>query len=80
MLTGSQIRGARAMLGWTIRELAAHARMSVPTVQRLEQHDGVPPSRSQTLLDLKAALEQAGIAFTGTPEEPGVALRRRASP
>ena len=65
------------MLGWTIRELAQLAAMSVPTVQRLEQHDGLPPSRSQTLADLKKAFEAAGIEFIGTPDDgPGVRLRR----
>jgi hypothetical protein len=45
------------------------------TIERLEQHDGVPPSRSQTLVDLQRAFEAAGIEFIGTPQEgPGVRL------
>ena len=43
---------------------------------RLEQHDGVPPSRSSTLMDIRAALEAAGIEFVGTPDDgPGIRLR-----
>jgi hypothetical protein len=44
-------------------------------VERLEQHDGIPPSRSQTLIAVQRAFEAAGIEFIGTPDEgPGVRL------
>jgi hypothetical protein len=47
------------------------------TVERLEGYDGIPPSRSQTLVDLQRVFEAAGIEFIGTPEEgPGVRLWR----
>ena len=37
--------------------------------------DEVPPSRSSTLLDVKAALEAAGIEFIGSPtDRPGIRL------
>jgi hypothetical protein len=49
--------------------------VSRKTIERLEQSDGIPPSRSQTLVDLKKTFEAAGIEFTGTPEEgPGLRL------
>jgi hypothetical protein len=39
----------------------------------LEQHEGIPPSRSQTLIELEKAFEAAGIEFIGSAEEgPGV--------
>jgi transcriptional regulator with XRE-family HTH domain len=80
MLTGFQIRAARAGLRITAKELAERAGVSLPTIQRFETVDGVPPSRSSTLLDVKAALEAAGIEFTGTPEDaPGIRLRTRRS-
>jgi hypothetical protein len=45
------------------------------TIQRLEQHDGLPPSRSQTLEDIRRALEAGGVEFIGMPEDaPGVRL------
>jgi transcriptional regulator with XRE-family HTH domain len=76
MLTGFQIRAARAGLRITAKELAERARVSLPTIQRFETVDGVPPSRSSTLLDVKAALETAGIEFIGTPDDsPGIRLR-----
>jgi hypothetical protein len=73
MLTGLQIRAARAALRITAKELAVRSGASLPTIHRFEAVDGVPPSRSSTLLDVKAALEAAGIEFIGTPESgPGI--------
>jgi DNA-binding transcriptional regulator YiaG len=75
MLTGFQIRAARAGLRITAKELAERAGVSLPTIQRFETVDGVPPSRSSTLLDVKAALEAAGVEFIGTPAQgPGIRL------
>ena len=76
MITGLQIRAARAILKWSVRELANHCGVSYPTISKIEQTDGVPPSRTQTLLDIKLALETAGVQFIGTPENgPGVRLK-----
>jgi hypothetical protein len=45
------------------------------TIQRFELVDDVPPSRSSTLRDVKAALETAGIQFIGSPtDRPGIRL------
>ena len=77
VITGSQIRAARGLLSWSASDLAERAGTNRFTIQRLEQHDGVPPSRSHTLVDLQRAFEDAGVEFIGTPEEPGVILRRR---
>ena len=76
MITGIQIRAARAVLRWSIKDLAAKSGVSVPTIFRLEQEDGIPSSRSHTLADLKATFEKAGIEFIGTPEDrPGVRFK-----
>lgn len=76
MITGAQIRAARAILRWTAAHLATEADVGIQTVMRFEAHDGVPPSRSSTLMDIQAALETAGIEFIGTPEDgPGIRLR-----
>ncbi len=73
MLTGYQIRAARAALNITARELAKRAGVSLPTIQRFEAVDDVPPSRSSTLLDVRTALEVSGIEFIGTPtDRPGI--------
>jgi ribosome-binding protein aMBF1 (putative translation factor) len=77
MITGSQIRAARAMLRWSSTYLATKACVGVQTIIRFEAVDGVPPSRSSTLLDVKAALEAAGIEFINSDNGrgPGVRLR-----
>jgi transcriptional regulator with XRE-family HTH domain len=77
MITGGQVRAARGFLGWSARELAEASGVALQTVQRIEQHAGLPSTRVQTLQDIVSALEAAGIEFIGTPEEPGVILRRR---
>jgi transcriptional regulator with XRE-family HTH domain len=79
MLTGLQIRAARAALGWSAAALAKEAGVALKTITRFEQVDGVPPSRSSTLADIQRALEAAGIEFIGAPEDgPGIRLRRTA--
>jgi DNA-binding XRE family transcriptional regulator len=77
LIAGAQIRAARALLNWTAADAAERIGAVRQTILRLEQTDGIPPSRSQTLFDLKRAFEEAGVEFIGTPEEPGVILRRR---
>ena len=57
MLTGAQIRSARAAVGWSAQELADRAGVSMKTVMRLESANGVPPSRSDTLNEIQVALE-----------------------
>ncbi len=73
MLTGAQIRSARAALKWSAQDLADKAGVAAKTIIRFEAADGIPPSRSATLLAVKAALEGAGIEFIGWPtDRPGI--------
>ena len=75
MIGGAQIRAARGLISWSAEVLAERVGVTRQTIQRLEQHDGVPPSRSQTLEEIQRAFEAAGVEFTGTPDEkPGVRL------
>ena len=77
MITGTQIRAARAALGWTATELATKAGAAMKTIARLEAVDSFPPSCSSTLADVQRALEAAGVEFIGTPDDgPGVRIRR----
>ena len=41
MITASQLRAARALLGIDQKTLAGRARLSLPTIQRMEASDGV---------------------------------------
>jgi transcriptional regulator with XRE-family HTH domain len=78
MITGVQIRAARASLRWTIDELAEKSGLGVRTIKRFEAFDGIPPSRTSTLAELKKTFETAGIEFIGTPEDgPGIRARIR---
>lgn len=75
MITGGQIRAARALLRWSASEAAKEVGISRRTIERLEQADDVPPSRSRTLSEVERLFEAAGIEFVGSPEEgPGVRL------
>jgi transcriptional regulator with XRE-family HTH domain len=73
MITGAQIRASRAALRWSADVLASRAQVGIQTIKRWEATDGVPASRSNTLQDVKSALEAAGIEFIGAPNDrPGI--------
>jgi transcriptional regulator with XRE-family HTH domain len=79
MLYSEQLRAARALLRWEQSTVAAHARVSVETVKRLERLDGpIVAVKVATIEAIRRALEAAGIEFID-PEEgkrgPGVALK-----
>lgn len=80
MLTGSQIRAARALLGWTAQAVADKAGISWHTVQRAETAPGVPNVNARTLAAIQSALEKAGVVFLDPGDTrdggPGVRLRR----
>jgi transcriptional regulator with XRE-family HTH domain len=75
MITGIQIRAARAALRWSAETLSKKADVGIQTIKRFEAADEVPPSRSATLLQVQATLEAAGIEFIGSPtDRPGIRL------
>ena len=76
MLSSSQIRAARALLGWSGTELAEKSGVGITTLRRYELQKGIPSANTSVLLILKDTLELAGIEFTGDPlVNPGVTLR-----
>lgn len=78
MITGIQIRAARGLLGWSAQEAAEKSGLTRETIQRLERYSDVPPSRSQSLVDLRKAFELAGVEFIGGPGDgPGVRLWKK---
>ena len=79
MITSEQIRGARAMLRWSANQLAEHAGLSWPTIQRMESAQGVPSGLSKNLELVQKTLEGSGIIFIDEDAEgPGVRLRKSA--
>jgi transcriptional regulator with XRE-family HTH domain len=61
MITGNQLRAARALLSIDQRQMAELANLSVPTIQRMEASDGVIRANVDSLMKLVSALESAGI-------------------
>lgn len=61
MITGGQMRAARAMLAIDQRELARLSGLSLPTIQRMEASDGVVRGHVDSLMKLVGALQEAGI-------------------
>ena len=75
MISGLQIKAARALLKLSATELAAKSGVSLSTVKRFEQFDGEPAVNMRTLSAVRDALQKSGIEFLGTPDEnPGVRL------
>ena len=76
--TGMQLRAARNALGWSIEKLSSATGVSVRTIIRYEDVDGVPRSRLGNVQKLETALEAAGIEFIGTPDDgPGIRVYPR---
>src|SRR5260370_929002 len=76
MRYSSQIRAARALLGWSQAKLARAAGVGLATLQRIEQNEGVVKGNFSTVLKIQKALEQAGIHFAdGEAGEIGVSLQ-----
>jgi transcriptional regulator with XRE-family HTH domain len=61
MITSSQLRAARGLLGIDQRELAELAGLSVPTIQRMEASDGVIRGNVDSMMKLITALDVAGV-------------------
>ena len=64
MRYSSQIRAARALLGWSQIKLARAAGVGLATLQRIEQNEGVVKGNFSTILKIQKALEKAGIHFS----------------
>lgn len=65
MITGPQMRAARALLGIDQKMLAELAGLSVPTIQRMEASNGNVRGVVDSLTKVVAALELAGVELIG---------------
>ena len=65
MITGAQMRAARALLGIDQRELAQRSGLSLPTIQRMEASNGVVRGNVDSLMKLVDALAANGIELIG---------------
>jgi predicted transcriptional regulator len=83
VLTGAQLRAARALLGIDQKTLADQAGVSLPTVQRMEASPGIVRGVVDTLAKIVTALDRAGIELIGESAQSygcgrGVRLKKAA--
>lgn len=76
MVTSAQIRAARGLLNWTVRDLAEKSGVHRNTVTRIETD---ATGAGHAITAIRAALEEAGVLFIEqNGHGPGVRLRERA--
>jgi transcriptional regulator with XRE-family HTH domain len=63
MLTTVQIRAARALLNWSQPKLAEAAKLSLPTITRMEGALGPSRSTQANVEAVRRAFEDAGVVF-----------------
>jgi PAS domain S-box-containing protein len=75
-LTGAQMRGARGMLNWSVKQLAQQTGISSAIIRRFEESNDSPQMPDETMDILRKTLSDAGIDFL-FPQvgKPGVRLR-----
>lgn len=73
MISATQMRAARALLGIDQKTLAELAGLSVPTIQRMEASDGNVRGVVESLDKVVGALDRAGIELIpeGAPSTSG---------
>ncbi|SDY46858.1 Helix-turn-helix domain-containing protein [Lysobacter sp. yr284] len=65
MITASQLRAARALVGMDQKTLAEKAGVSLPTIQRMEASQGNVRGVVDTLTKIINALDAAGVELIG---------------
>ena len=76
LATGAQMRAARGILNWSVRDLSERAGVSTAVLRRLEAFDGHASGSAPQIRAVKAALQDAGIEFiTFGHGHPTVRLR-----
>src|SRR5262249_42766342 len=73
-ITAPHIRAARALLNWSIEDLANRSKASVSSIRRVESCDA-SSIRKPPLEAIKAALEKGGVLFGNQHGTISVALR-----
>ncbi len=76
-LSGRQIAAGRTLVGMSQTDLASTARISVPTLRRMEASEGATSGYVNNVESVRRALEAAGVEFTNGGQ-PGVRLVSRA--
>lgn len=78
-LTAGQIRAARALLDWSQPQLAEAAKLSLPTIRRMEGDIGPGRSTAANVAAVVQAFERAGVVMLSSADTtgggPGVRLK-----
>ena len=74
-VTSAQIRAARGLLNWSVRELAERSGVHRNTITNFET--GKSGGEPSTLAAIRATLESAGVIFVdANGEGPGVRIKK----
>ena len=76
MLTGRQVKAARALLGWDQYRLVGESNVPLSTVRRIESQSGEIRAHSRNIFALQRVLTEAGIEFLNG-DAPGVRLNTK---
>ncbi len=78
MLTGNQLKAARAIVGMSQGQLAKQAGININTVVTMEKQGADLLTNAPDKIEaVKNALEKSGVEFLFTDNQPGVRLRRK---
>jgi transcriptional regulator with XRE-family HTH domain len=78
LLTGAQIRAARALIGWSAAELAKATALGVNTIRRAEAVGSATSLTAANEMAIRRTLFEAGVEFIDeNGGGPGVRLRKR---
>ena len=61
MVSSSQIKAARAMLGWSAIELAKRSGVGSASIKRYEVQSGIPIANTKNLMVIRNTFEEVGI-------------------
>lgn len=77
VITGAQIRAARALIGWKQTDLAAASGVSEISIKNIER--GATDPRGSTLAAIQDAFSKAGVVFLdpGDIRDGGPGVRKR---
>lgn len=74
-ITGAQMRASRAILRWSVADLATASQVSAAVIRRLEEFDSAAPTEPAHEA-IETTLRTAGVEFTYDPDgKPGVRPR-----
>jgi len=78
MILGSQIKAARALLGWQVTDLARAAGVTTSTIDVLENQMGIIADDTEAIRNIIASVERSGVLFIteySSEGGPGVRLQ-----